>query len=93
MVSELLLYRGKAYHLLENRALAREWLERAKEFSEEHGTNQISFQAEAALEVLRAPESESDDIPVQAEPAALEELADVRDGLNLLRQELAPMGQ
>lgn len=93
MVSELLLYRGKAYRLLGDHARAQEWLERAREFSEENGNNQISFQAEAALEALRTPDSEGSKTPLQPDPATLEGVAGVRDGLSLLRRELALVGQ
>ena len=68
MVSELLLYRGKAYGLLGDIELAERWLTEAKTHSEEHGNNQISFQAEAALEALSAGEFAAEDASAPTEP-------------------------
>lgn len=89
MVSELLLNRGKAYRILGDHEQAVEWFERAKEFSEEHGNNQITFEAEAVLESLGSSDPVDPGTTHIRTPTTLEEVGDVRDGLSLLRQELA----
>ncbi len=86
MVSELLFYRGKAYGLLGDMELAERWLTEAKAYSEEHGNNQISFQAEAALQALRAGEFAAEDGPT--EPATLEGIDGVRNELSSMRGQL-----
>ena len=91
MVSELLLYRGKAYRMLGDYERALEWLKQAKEFSREHGNNQVTFQAAAALESLRADDVADEVRPDIRSPTTLAGVAGVREGLTLLRQELAPV--
>ena len=88
MVSELLLYRGKAYGLLGDIELAERWLTEAKTHSEEHGNNQISFQAEAALEALSAGEFAAEDASAPTEPVTLEGIDGVRSELNAMRGQL-----
>ena len=93
MVSQLLLNRGKAYRILGDHDQAVEWCERAKEFSEEHGNNQITFEAEAVLESLGSsdPVDPGTSTTHTRTPTTLEEVGGVRDGLTLLRKELAPV--
>jgi hypothetical protein len=89
MVSELHLNRGRAYRLLGDRERATEWLEQAREFSAEHRNNQVTFEAGAELESLRSGDPVGGGAPAQQTPTTLEGVAGVRDGLNVLRQELA----
>ena len=88
MVSELLLNRGKAYGLLGDTELAERWLTEAKTYSEEHGNNQISFQAEAALEALSAGEFTAEDTSAHTEPASFEDIDEVRGELSSMRDQL-----
>ncbi len=88
MVSELLYYRGKAYSLLGDAELAQRWLEEAKEYSEEHGNNQISFQADAALEALRTGEAPGEDSSAHAASITLEDIEGVRTELSSMRGQL-----
>ncbi len=88
MVSELHLNRGRAYRLLGDYERAAEWLEQAKEFSAEHGNNQVTFQAEAEMKSLRSGDPVGGGAPAPQTPTTLEGVAGVRDGLSVLRQEL-----
>ena len=87
-VSEVLLMRGRSYQMLGDFDRAVEWLERARDFSQEHGNHQLTFRAEAALESLQESGC-AETVALDAEtPTTLEGVAGVRDGLSLLRQEL-----
>ena len=89
MISELLLNRGNAYRMLGDYERAVEWLERARDFSGEHGNNQVTFQEEAVLEALRLGDLAGAITPNLRTSTSLEEVAGVRDGLSVPRQELA----
>jgi len=90
MVAELLFYRGKAYGVLGDDEQARRWLEEAKAYSEEHSLNQISFQAQDALEALRAgkPPTEGDASPC-TERVVLDDIDGIRSELSSMRGQLA----
>ncbi len=92
MVSELLYYRGKAYGLLGDVELAQRWLAEAKAYSEEHGNNQISFQAETALEALESGELTDEDASGRAEPVSLDDIDGVRTELSSMRGQLVTAG-
>lgn len=77
--AEILYYRGLSCQALGRDELARQWLQRAVSFAEEHGFNRILFAAEEALQAR--PETSSPEPP----PAAPREL---REGLRAMRQEL-----
>jgi len=82
--AEILYYRGIGHHALGRGKTAREWLERAMHFAEEHNFNRVLFRAEDALASL--------EIDSGRETSYLEEAAaappDVRNGLRAMREEL-----
>jgi hypothetical protein len=88
MVSELLLNRGKAYSLFGETELAARWITEAKAHSEEHGNNQISFQADEALTALEAGELATEDSGAAAEPITIEDIDVVCSELSSLRSQL-----
>ncbi len=79
--AEILYYRGLSYRALGEHDLAEEWLSRAVAFADEHGYNQVLFQAEKAL--AERPEIAATE--AAPSPAAPREL---REGLRAMRQEL-----
>ena len=81
--AQVLYYRGLSYRSLGDVAEARNWLGRALTFAEEHGYNQIVFQAEEALTSL----SRGATSPVSAEAPSAAPL-EVREGLRAMRREL-----
>ena len=91
MVSELLLNRGEAYEVLGEHDQAIEWSALARDFSAEHGIHQVTFKAEARLESLQSAEPADVDTANERTPATLEGVTGVRDGLSVLRRELAPV--
>jgi hypothetical protein len=80
--AEILYYRGLSHLVLGNDGLARQWLERAVAFAEEHGFNRVLFLAEAAVRE-RSEVAPSGATPAPAAPREL------REGLRAMRQELA----
>ena len=49
------LHAGRAYHVLGDTAIAREWLERAQATASEHSFHQLLFAAESALREVAVP--------------------------------------
>ena len=88
MVSELLLNRGQAFGLFGDIELAGRWMTEAKTHSEEHGNHQIFFQAEAALEALRAGEPVAEDAGASFDTTTLEDIEGVRSELSSMRDQL-----
>jgi tetratricopeptide (TPR) repeat protein len=83
--AEILYFRGISLQLLGNDGQARDWLERAVAFADEHNFNRILFKAEAALRAL-----ETDAVVVG--PDTTNTPPDVRAGLRAMRAELASAG-
>jgi tetratricopeptide (TPR) repeat protein len=83
--AEILYYRGRSLELLGSGEAAREWLERAVAFADEHGFARTLFSAENALRSL-AVESRThfDGAPVTPQH--------VREGLRTMRAELTGVG-
>lgn len=81
--AEILFHRGLSYRALGLTEEADAWLRRAVAFAEEHGYNRVLFKAEEALESLiqSAPRQATE--PTPAAPAQ------VREGLRMMRHELA----
>jgi tetratricopeptide (TPR) repeat protein len=89
--AEILYYRGIGHRALGRIDLARDWLERATLFAEEHGFNRALFRAEAALSSLGA-EAERRSSGVEEPAGAPAAPPDVRDGLRAMREELTSVG-
>ena len=94
MVSELLLNRGEAFGLFGEIELAGRWMTEAKTHSEEHGNHQIFFQAEAALQALRAGESPAEEVGAGTDfdATTLEDIEGVRIELSSMRDQLVSTG-
>jgi tetratricopeptide (TPR) repeat protein len=100
--AQVLQYRGMSWRELGETARARAWFTRARDYAQEHGVNQVYFEAEAAileLENTRAappPTSRASAYDVVSEAAPDEsglsqtELAEIRGGMGAMRRELAP---
>jgi tetratricopeptide (TPR) repeat protein len=83
--AEILYFRGLSFQLLGKDGQARDWLERAVAFADEHDFNRILFKAEAALRALEAD-------AVVVGPDTTNTPPDVRAGLRAMRAELASAG-
>jgi tetratricopeptide (TPR) repeat protein len=83
MKAEILHYRGLSYRALGRPVQARDYLERAVDFAEEHGFSRTLFSAEAALNGLDSREPK---VARRSVPPSPEE---VTEGLRELRLELA----
>jgi len=79
--AEILLYRALSYQALGRLTEARDWLQRAVSFAEEHEFNRVLFKAEEALRDL-ATQIDSRPLPSSSAPP------EVRDGLRAMREEL-----
>ena len=88
-------------HILHFRAMSWRALgdrERARDYAQEHGINQVFFECEAALAALEsgeaAPVTVSHDTAAGAAPVEpgllVTELGEIRDGMSALRRGLAP---
>ncbi len=71
--------------------LAERWLNEAKTYSEEHGNNQISFQASAALEALSAGEFPAEGAGAGTQPVTIEDIDGLRSELTSMRDQLGSM--
>jgi hypothetical protein len=93
-----LQYRGLSWRALGDLTAARAWLERARDYAQEHGVNQVFFDCETSLAELEStgatPAHASFDA-AEAAPGdpgpAPAELAAIRIGVGALRRELAPV--
>lgn len=85
--AEILYYRGLSYRLLERGDEARAWLERARDFAEEHGFSRVLADARSALAESDAS-GEREHVLSQKTTAPPE----IRDGLRAMRDEVLPMG-
>jgi tetratricopeptide (TPR) repeat protein len=85
--AQILYSRGLGYRDLGDDTLARDWMERALSFAEQHGYNQIVFEAEGVLAALSSMEGTK--ATAEPLPAAPRE---VREGLRAMRRGLALSG-
>lgn len=86
--ADALRTRGLSYESLGEPIVARQWLERAVKFAEEHGYNRILFEADEALRRLL-------ETPARATPEAKPATAaplEVREGLRAMRRQLVGVG-
>jgi tetratricopeptide (TPR) repeat protein len=83
--AEILFYRGLSYRALREYELARSWLERARDFAEQHRYHRVYFKAEAALAAL-VPTTPPEATRTPSAPP------EVREGLRAMRRELVGCG-
>jgi tetratricopeptide (TPR) repeat protein len=96
--AQTLQYRGLSWQALGDRAAARTWLERARDYAQEHAVNQVFFDSETSLAELEstgatpahASRDAAEAAPGDPGPAPAE-LAEIRIGVGVLRRELAPV--
>jgi len=79
--AQILRYRGLSHRALGELDAARQWLDRAVRFAEEHGYNEILFSAEQDLADLASHVAET----VETTPAAPEW---IREGVQAMRRDL-----
>ena len=93
--AQILQFRGMSWRVLGETMQARLWLERARDYAQEHRVNQVFFEVEALLAHLNEPEA----APVAHDGAAeaasesdlpVTEMSEIRGGVGALRRSLAP---
>jgi tetratricopeptide (TPR) repeat protein len=87
--AEILYYRGLSFKLLGRFEVARNWLERAVAFAEEHDFHWVFFEAEATLYGLSADVGVTTETVVPDVPEVTRAPPEVREGLRAMREELA----
>ena len=93
--AQILLFRGMSWKALGDWVQARTWVENAREYAQEHGVNQVLFEAEALLAGLENDEETTSTAGVSAAEVASSEPPDVemeeiRGGVGAMRRALAP---
>ena len=96
--AQTLQYLGLSWLALGETGPARTWLERARDYAQEHGVNQVYFECESALAGLDSTGATPAVASVGAEAAEVApgdplpaDLAEIRGEIGALRRELAPV--
>ena len=94
--AQTLQYRGMSWNAIGETERARGWLERARDYAQEHRVNQVYFEVEALLESLgkqvAAPTADFTAVEAATVEPGLPatELSEIRDGVGAMRRALAP---
>ena len=94
--AQILQFRGMSWKALGDPVQARAWLERARDYAQEHAVNQVLFEAEGLLAGLDDDEAASTAGVTATEAASTEpgipvaEMEEIRGGVGAMRRALAP---
>ena len=94
--AQILQFRAMSWKALGDLVQARAWLERARDYVQEHEVNQVLFEVEALLAGLDNDEAASTAGVTAAEAASTEpglpaaEMEEIRGGVGAMRRALAP---